>query len=270
MNYKEDIKAIVFDYDGTLIDFDQNASDYTKLALKELSKKDYKICLSSGRPSYVAIRAFEEVFGEYQFDYVFGCNGNEYYDVKNDNLKIYKPLEIEDIRHIANELDVEYLSLGCYEGDNFLVNHTSNPYIKKWSEERHLNIIQYDFKNDNKQRTKLLVVNDPGDRDKETEYLKSADLANYNCFYSSPYLLEVVPKGISKAITCDILSEILNCDKSAILSFGDGDNDMPMLLNSTGVLMANASDELKKQINLVTGDVHDEGIYKFLKENGLI
>lgn len=36
MNYKDDIKAIVFDFDGTLIDFNYKASDYTRKALELL------------------------------------------------------------------------------------------------------------------------------------------------------------------------------------------------------------------------------------------
>ena len=37
MNYKEDIKAVAFDFDGTLIDFNYNATDYTRKALKRLN-----------------------------------------------------------------------------------------------------------------------------------------------------------------------------------------------------------------------------------------
>ena len=72
MNYKDEIKAIMFDYDGTLIDFDYKASDYTKKALELLKDKDYKLCISSGRPCFLALKAFKDVFGEYPLDYIFG------------------------------------------------------------------------------------------------------------------------------------------------------------------------------------------------------
>ena len=48
------------------------------------------------------------------------------------------------------------------------------------------------------------------------------------------------------------------------------ENDLPMLLNSTGVVMDNASDDIKSQVKLHTSAVDEYGVYEFLHENGLI
>ena len=45
MNYKEEIKAVAFDFDGTLIDFKYNATELTKTALKKLCDSDQKVFL---------------------------------------------------------------------------------------------------------------------------------------------------------------------------------------------------------------------------------
>ena len=89
MNYKEEIKAIAFDFDGTLIDFNYQTTDYTKKALAELAKSEYKVCLSSGRPCFLAVKAFENSFGEYPLDYVFGCNGWSLWISKLEKLNFY-------------------------------------------------------------------------------------------------------------------------------------------------------------------------------------
>ncbi len=82
MNYKEEIKAVAFDFDGTLIDFKYNATELTKTALKKLCDSRYKVCVVSGRPCFLALKAFEDKFGDLPLDYVFGCNGSEVMDVR--------------------------------------------------------------------------------------------------------------------------------------------------------------------------------------------
>ena len=68
----------------------------------------------------------------------------------------------------------------------------------------------------------------------------------------------------------EVLAQMLDCDLKQILSFGDMENDMPMLECSSGVIMDNARDELKARIPLHTAAVDKEGIYDFLSKNGLI
>ena len=43
MNYVQEIKAVVFDFDGTLIDFNYQTTDYTRIALKKLKENGYKV-----------------------------------------------------------------------------------------------------------------------------------------------------------------------------------------------------------------------------------
>lgn len=271
MNYKDEIKAIMFDYDGTLIDFDYQASDYTRKALDLLKDKDYILCISSGRPCYLALKAFNNVFGEYPLDYIFGCNGSEIMDVKSGQIKLISPVSALDVRYLAEMIKEDYLVLGIYDELNFLVNKkVDNESIKRWMDARWLNPIVYDYSLNDLPRNKVLLLNDPKDRQKEIEYLKSIDLTRFETAFSSPLCLEIAAKGVSKANTCDILAEMLNIDNKQILSFGDAQNDMGMLLNSTGVVMGNATQEYLDLIALHTGHVQKEGIYTFLKENNLI
>lgn len=271
MNYKDEIKAVVFDFDGTLIDFNYQATEYTRTALKLLKENNYIVCLSSGRPCFLAKKAFENTFGEYPLDYIFGCNGSEMMDVRNDKTEILYPLSKDDVINIANILDVDFLTLGIYEGSKFLVNKPceSND-IKEWLAARWLTPIVYDFSKNEIERSKVLALNDKIDRTKEDDFLKNVDLSNYSAAYSSPMCFEIAPKGVNKAKSIERLCEILKCDSSQILSFGDMPNDLPMLLNSSGVVMDNASDEMKAQVNLHTSAVDKLGVYEFLHNNNLI
>lgn len=271
MNYKEEIKAVVFDFDGTLIDFNYQTTDYTKTALKKLKENGYKVCLSSGRPCFLAKKAFENTFGEYPLDYVFGCNGSEMMDVEKNETQILFPLMAEDVRKIGKLLDNDLLTLGIYEGSKFLVNKPcTSEDIKEWLSARWLTPIVYDFNKNDISRSKVLVLNDKADRHKEDEFLKNIDLSDYSAAYSSPMCFEIAPRGVNKAKSIERLADILGCSNSQILSFGDMPNDLPMLLNSTGVVMDNASDDMKAKVSLHTSAVDKIGVYEFLHNNNLI
>lgn len=271
MNYKTEIKAVVFDFDGTLIDFNYQTTDYTRKALKQLKENGYKVCLSSGRPCFLAKKAFENTFGEYPLDYIFGCNGSEMMDVINDDIQILFPLQADDVRKIGKLLDLDILTLGIYEGSKFLVN---KPCIsddsKKWLSARWLTPIVFDFDKNDMPRSKVLVLNDKADRPKEEEFLKNIDLSDYSAAYSSPMCFEIAPRGVNKAKSIERLANILGCSNSQILSFGDMENDLPMLLNSTGVVMDNASEDMKSKVALHTSAVDKMGVYEFLHNNNLI
>lgn len=271
MNFKDEVKAVVFDFDGTLIDFEYNASEYTKKALELLKNSNYKVCLSSGRPCFLAKKAFEDVFGEYPLDFIFGCNGAEMLDNNTVEIKVLYPLDVDDVRYIGRVLDNEKLILGIYDEYKFLVNRTINDQgLLRWIGARWLKPTIFDYDSNDVPRSKIIALNAVEDRDFENELLKTVDLSKYDLSYSSPMCLEIMKKGVSKSISIDKLCELLNCSHEQVLAFGDMPNDLPMLLNCSGVAMGNATDEVKSQVKLFTGSVTGEGIYTFLYENELI
>lgn len=273
MNYKDDIKAIAFDFDGTLIDFNYNATSYTKEALQLLKDSKYKVCLSSGRPCFLAKKAFTNTFGEYPLDYIFGCNGSEFEDCGNNETTLLYSLKKEEVSELAKILENDLLTICVYNGEEFLVNkEITDPELIEWLNARWLKPVLYDFSKNDKERSKVLILNKKANREKENNFVETIKdkLSKFNYAYSSPNCLEIAPKGVSKAKGVEKLAELLNCDKKQILSFGDMANDMPMLLNSTGVIMDNASDELKAQVELHTSRVDELGVYDFLHKNGLI
>lgn len=273
MNYKDDIKAIAFDFDGTLIDFNYNATLYTKKALQLLKDSKYKVCLSSGRPCFLAKKAFTNTFGEYPLDYIFGCNGSEFEDCINNKTSLLYALKKDEVINLSKIFENDLLTICIYNGEQFLVNkQIDDPELIDWINARWLKPVLFDFSKNDIDRSKVLILNRKADREKEIEFVETIkdELSSFNYAYSSPNCLEIAPKGVSKAKSVEKLAELLNCDKKQILSFGDMANDMPMLLNSTGVIMDNASEELKAQVELHTSRVDELGVYDFLHKNSLI
>ena len=65
--------------------------------------------------------------------------------------------------------------------------------------------------------------------------------------------------------------EHFNLSVEESIAFGDGGNDVDMLLAAgIGVAMGNASDKVKAAADEVCGSVEEDGVYHYLKNKGLI
>lgn len=271
MNYRDRIKAIVFDFDGTLIDFNYQTTEYTRRALEALKDMPYRICLSSGRPCHIAIHAFRKTFGDYPLDYVFGCNGAELKDMKSGRLEILNPLSAEEVQYIGKTVKYEHAILGIYEDDHFLVSReVTEPSLQDWIAARDLFPVLFDFSKNESERSKILAICDPARKRDVADFMASVDLSRFNTSFSSNICFEIVAKGVDKAFSCRKLAELIGCEMDEILSFGDNENDIAMLKATTGVLMGNAAEELQPQIPLHTSSVTEKGVYDFLSRNHLI
>lgn len=78
---------------------------------------------------------------------------------------------------------------------------------------------------------------------------------------SSPFFLEVTPKGVSKGAALTQLAAKLNLDVSEIMAIGDEQNDLSMIeLAGTGVAMGNAIDKVKAAAQYISADNDHDGV----------
>lgn len=90
---------------------------------------------------------------------------------------------------------------------------------------------------------------------------KTFDVISHN-----DWLLEIMPKGHSKATGIAKICELLNIPRENTYAFGDSANDLEMLnLVAHGVAMGNGTREAKQAAEYVTTNIMEDGI-----ENGLI
>ena len=76
---------------------------------------------------------------------------------------------------------------------------------------------------------------------------------------SMPNDLEIMPRGVDKAVGLSHLAVHLGLDRSQIMAMGDGGNDAAMLRYAgLGVAMKNASDEAKAAADQVLAYTNDE------------
>mgnify|MGYP003298802458 CR=1 FL=1 len=89
-------------------------------------------------------------------------------------------------------------------------------------------------------------------------------------YRSSPFFLEIVPKGIDKANSLETLGHIIGIRQEEMAAFGDGHNDINMIKYAGwGVAMSNACDEAKNIADFISLSNDECGVAHAIKELGL-
>ena len=82
---------------------------------------------------------------------------------------------------------------------------------------------------------------------------------------------EITSAQTSKAAAIGVLAREYGVDKSDLIAFGDGDNDLPMMASAgIGVAMGNGTPVLKQAADLVTSSNDSDGIARALGRLGLV
>ena len=81
-------------------------------------------------------------------------------------------------------------------------------------------------------------------------------------------ILEVVPKGVQKAMAVSVIADSLNIAQKDVIAFGDEHNDLELLdYAGWGVAMSNGTEQVKKVANDVTSKTNDEnGLADYLEQ----
>lgn len=107
---------------------------------------------------------------------------------------------------------------------------------------------------------KILVIGDSTQLAQCEVQLQQADLG-VEWFYTYPEYLEIMPRGISKAVACARVLAHLGVAPEDAIAIGDGANDRTMLeMMGTSVAVANADASLLRIADFITLDNDSEGV----------
>lgn len=258
MNYK----ILVLDIDGTLTNSQKEVTQVTKAAIRELQKKGVAVVIASGRPTYGVLPLAKTLELEKFGGYILSFNGGQIRNCKTGEIIFNQQLPkhlIGDLCDFAQKMNCHMLS---YDGDCVITDDKSNRYV---NHEAHIVKLPVrgipDFHlYDEADINKCIIV-------QEGEYLATVEpvavetFPMLNIFRSEPYFLEVVPKGIDKAKSLEVLLRRLNLTREEMVACGDGFNDRTMLeYAGMGVAMANAQEPVKEVADFITKSNDEDGV----------
>ncbi len=263
-----DVKLIVSDIDGTLLDSASHLSDRTISVIKEVQKKRIPFALATGRTNLMTHQIVKKLGDRL---YSITCNGALVYDHHNDkiihsdfldreqSLYILKEIRKRGWEYITYSKDCMYFSYrdklienriqrAC-DQDSFRYKQTDDPEeIEDIDSLTKIGVLKYESVDEN-------VVSAIA-REAGTELKNSGEKFK-----------AIFPSGISKETGLRKLQEYLNVKEENTIVFGDYDNDLPLFERAKyKAAMFNGSKRLKDAANIICRSNNEDGVAVFLEK----
>ena len=259
---------LFFDIDGTLITLDDEhrMPDSTRQALYKAKENGHKIFINTGRVK----TAIDRHLLEFGFDgLVCGCGTYIEYEGKS---VFHQTLSKEQcVKYAAKLRECKYQTV--FEGKDRLFIEGEHgqgsfmEYIYNYFSQNTEYPIEGPF-HEAFSYDKFTTVCMP---DSDAEAFQAGFSEEFHLIPHGQQVVEVVPKGCSKATGIRFLMEYLGASLSDCYAFGDSINDMEMLQyvpHSVG--MGNAVEQVLAVVEYRTTDILEDGIKKALLHYGLL
>ncbi|MGN0316334.1 MAG: Cof-type HAD-IIB family hydrolase [Lachnospira sp.] len=256
-------KALALDLDGTLTDSKKKLSDINKEAVWKAIDKGVNIILASGRPLFGITPIAEMLELQSRGGYILAYNGGNIVNCADGSLmrSCILPKEcISDICRLARENNVYALT---YADTKIAAESDTDEYVIKEAVCNSTTI----KKVENLEKyvdypvAKFLVVGEHEKLLPVQKALLDKHSGTINAFFSEDYFLEVVPFGVAKDASLEILLEKLGITPEEMIACGDGMNDIPMLkIAGLAAVMENAYPEVKRYADYIAPSNDDNGV----------
>lgn len=278
-----DIKAIVLDIDGTLLNDEKQLTPRTKDSLLDAQKQGIKIVLASGRPTAGMWKYAAELQLDRYNGMLVSYNGAYVVEVATKKELFSQPLSIEMSQQILEHLkQFDVLPMIAKE-EYMYVNNVYNGLLDLGTPLGTFNIIEYEARGGEFQLCeikdlaafvdfplhKILVAAQPDYLNMHWQKILAPFKNKVHGVFSAPMYFEFTDQGIDKARALAKTLTPLGVKPEHIISFGDGHNDLSLInYAGIGIAMGNAVAELKKNADQITLSNNEDGIAKAL--SGLV
>lgn len=273
-----DLKTIVLDIDGTLLNEEKIISTRTKDKLIEAQKKGIKVVLASGRPTQGMLDLAEELEMDTYEGFFVSYNGSQVYDVKTGEVLFNQAIPIKLAHEILDHLSKFKVVPMVDQGEYMYVNDAFFDIESELPAGR-MNIVHYEVRGGgfkvaevddfsqviHQPVNKILVAGNPEYLEANHEAMRAPFEDQVTAAFSAPFYFEYTDQGIDKAKALDEVFPQKGISPENMIAFGDGQNDRSIIeYAGIGVAMGNAVQEILDIADEVTTSNNEDGIADFL------
>ncbi len=264
---------IALDLDGTLLSNDQTVSEQTKNVLQQAINEGHIVVIATGRPH----RSSRQYYDFLQLKTpMINFNGAFIHHPTNNTWErtLHNPFPKETALHIIDacyDFNVQNILAEVQDNvlldrhDEQLMNIFGTPAPAGISSPFSIGDIRKQLRDD---PTSILIYPHAEHVEELKNYLSEhhATMIGLRSWDAPWHMVEVIKKGIHKAVGIKRVADYYQIPQERIIAFGDEDNDLEMIdYAGVGVAMGNAIDELKQIANYVTLTNEEDGVRTFLE-----
>ena len=270
----KDIRLLVMDIDGTLLNDQKQITEKTKEALIALEKQGVRLGLASGRPVKGMIRFAEELRMPEFGGILISSNGARV-ETLDGELLFENPIPKEEAQAVLEHLKKFDVLPMVEDGDYMQVNNVYNNQVSVNGQS--FNVMDYEAhsngfllkeshdlaKSVNFAPSKILTAGTDTYLKDHWQEMEAPFRDRLDCMFTAPFYFEYTNKNTNKGEAM----RHLPFETEEIAAVGDAQNDLPMFKAAgVKVAMGNAVDETKAYADFITADNNHDGIAEWIEQ----
>jgi len=264
----QNIKLVVIDLDGTLLNSKSEMSEANEAALKKVMAQDIQVVIATGKTRVSAVPIIESLGLTTPGIYLQGLTVYQ----GDGSISYQKTLEPEIARQVITFAEDRGYKMVAYSGNRILVRE-EHRRGKELAEIYHEPMPEAVGPLQNilgeMPIHKLIAVWDGDPRKiKALRWQLDKQLEGKVTLVQAmiPDMVEILPPKTSKGVALQSLLKQMKITASEMMAIGDGENDLEMLeLAGLSVAIGNADERLKKIADHVVATNDEDGVAEALK-----
>ncbi len=264
-----DKKMLVLDIDGTLTNSKKEITKATKDAITRVLEEGHVVVIASGRPTPGTRKVCEELELKKFAGYVLSYNGARITRLSDNEVVHQKVLDKKYIPEIFEYCIQNDMGMMTYEDNDAITGTRIDEYMEL--EARINSIGLRTVENFTEYVTfpvnKCLLTKENEEARRACEFLAEKYKGELSIYRSEPFFVEIMPQGVDKAASLEVLRSILGIERKNIVCCGDGFNDLSMIKYAeVGVCMANGCDECKEAADYIAPSNDEDGLCNVIEK----
>lgn len=256
-------RLIAMDLDGTLNNDEKHITQATKEALMQAQHSGIRLALASARPSPGLYRECDVLnmrcFGGILMSY----NGGRIVDAATGKVLFETTMDLPQTKSVLRKLETLPVTPILDDGKQFYV--TDKTGYKVDYECRNNNMVCSEVENLadflSFPVVKILMSMQEEALPRIQKTIAAFLPEDLTVVQTAPFYLEIIPRCINKGQGIRDICRTLGICEEEVISFGDAENDIPMLKTAgMGVAMGNAADKVKASADFITLSNNEDGI----------
>ena len=258
-----DKKILVLDIDGTLTNSKKEVTAKTKAKIDEIRAAGHTVMLASGRPTPGMFHIANALDFDKLGGYLLSYNGAKIIKYDTKEVIYQKTLEHQYIKELYDFAKKRNIGIISYDNDVIISGNGIDEFIEIESKINKLAVKEVDdfVGYINYPVNKCLITCEPKKAEEYVEYLALKYEGKLSIYRSEPFFIEIMPLGIDKAASLEVMLPMIGFKREDCIACGDGYNDLTMIKwAGLGVAMANAQDTVKSVADYITLSNDEDGL----------